>query len=70
MFITIQINIDFYSEFMFILLCELSIVLEYDEMNYDFFWEFFTMYSEKQIRVGYNHESIVLMNGSVRYVKN
>jgi hypothetical protein len=33
MFLVIQRNIDYYSEFYVQLLCEFSIVLNYDEMN-------------------------------------
>jgi len=33
MFSVIQKNIDFYSKFYVHLLCEFSIVLDYDEMN-------------------------------------
>jgi hypothetical protein len=57
---------------MFILLCELSIILEYDEMNCDIvFWVFFTMYFEMQILLIWNnHEFNVLMNGNVKYVEN
>jgi len=56
---------------MFILLCEFSVVSKYDEMNYNFVLELFTMYYEVQILVIWNnHESCVLMNGRVKHVEN
>jgi hypothetical protein len=71
MFSVIQRSIDFCSEFMFISLCEFSVVSKYDEMNYNFFLKFFTMYFEVQILVIWNnHEFGVLMNGNVKCVEN
>ncbi len=56
---------------MFTLLCEFSIVSEYDEMNCNFVLEFFTMYFKVQILVIWNnHEFGVLMNGIIKCVDN
>jgi hypothetical protein len=51
--------------------CEYFVVLNYDEMNYTFFFQvFFKIYSKVQILViCNNHEFDVLMNGNVKFVE-
>jgi hypothetical protein len=54
----------------FISLCEFFVVLDYDEMNYNFVFGIFTMYFEMQILViCKNHEYHIEMNGSVKFVE-
>jgi hypothetical protein len=54
----------------FISLCEFFVVLDYDEMNYNFVFGIFTMYFEMQILViCENHEYRIEMNGSVKFVE-
>jgi len=52
---------------MFVLLCEFSIVLEYDEINCNLVFGVLIMYFEMEILVIWNnHEYGVLMNGNVK----
>ncbi len=53
------------------LLCEFSIVSDYDEMNCNIVYGvFFTMYFEMQILViCNNHESNVGMNGNINFIE-
>jgi hypothetical protein len=54
---------------MFVLLCEFSIISEYDEMNFNIVSRIFPMHFEFQILVIWNnHEYGVLMNGSAKCV--
>jgi hypothetical protein len=70
MFSIIQKNTNFYNEIYVHLLCEFSILLDYDEMNCNLvFGVFFIMYNEVQILViCNNHEFDVGMNCSVTFV--
>jgi hypothetical protein len=55
---------------MFISLCEFFVVSDYDEMNCNFVFGVFTMYSKVHILVIYNnHEFHIGMNGSVKFVE-
>ncbi len=70
MFSVLQKNIDFNNEFYVHLLCELFVMLNYDEMNYNLISGVFTKYFEVQIIVTCtNHESDVEMNFSVKFVE-
>jgi hypothetical protein len=70
MFIVIQKNNFFYNELYVHRLCEIFVVLDYDEMNYNLVFGVFTMYSEVQILVIYNnHESNERMNCYVKFME-
>jgi hypothetical protein len=62
---------NFYSELYVHLLCEFSIMLDYDEMNYNLVSrKKFIMYFEMQILViCNNHEFYVGMNYNVKFVE-
>jgi len=70
MFSVIQRSINFYSEFYVHFLCGFSIMLDYDEMNYNLVSGVFTMYSKMQILViCNNHEYDVGMNCNVKFIE-
>jgi hypothetical protein len=71
MFSIIQRNIDFHSEFYVHLLCEIFVVLDYDEMNCNIICGvFFTMSYEVQILlICNNHEYDERMNCIVKFAK-
>jgi hypothetical protein len=71
MFIVIQKNTDFYSEFYVHIVVWVVLVWDNDEMKCNLVFEVFKMYSEMKILVIWNnHEYGVLMNGNVKNVEN
>jgi hypothetical protein len=68
MFSVIHRNIDFYNEFYVHILCEFSIVLDYDEMNCNIiFGVFYNVFWSADF-ICNNHEYDVGMNCSVKFI--
>jgi hypothetical protein len=70
MFSIMQRNTDFYTNFSVHLLFEFFVVLDYDEMNFFFFFGVFIMYFEVHIfSICNNYEFDVTMNYSIKFVE-
>ncbi len=70
MFLVIQKNTNFYNELCVHLLCEFSIVFNYDEMNFNMvFRVFYNVFWSAILVICNNHEYDVGMNGNVKFVE-
>jgi hypothetical protein len=70
MFSVIQRSTYFYSEFYVHLLCDFSVMFDYDEMNCNIFFGVFKRYFEVNFFIiCNNHEYDVGINCSVKFVE-